>query len=85
MSTVNGKKEKVFGLDLDPTDRLSMTTDEEGYPTCKLDNKPCSTEDYLELQKDNATRHSLGKPSRTFGFFTGLNFDKNGNVIKSNS
>ena len=71
MSTVNGKKEKVLGLDLDPEDRLKMTTDKEGYPTCTIDNKKCTTDDYLDLQQENAERHYRGKKAKSFGFFSG--------------
>ena len=72
MSTVNGKKEKILGIDLDPTDRLKMTTDAEGYPSCTIGGKSCTTEDYLEATKDNADRHFRGQKSRTIGFFGGF-------------
>ena len=81
MSRLNGKKEKLFGVDLDPKDRLEMKTDAEGYPSCKLDGKHCTTEDYLDLTQENAERHKRGKTSKDFGFFSGLSFDKNGKII----
>ena len=71
MSTVNGKKEKVLGLDLDPNDRLKMTTDKEGYPKCTIDNKKSSSLDYLDATQENAERHSKGVKARSFGFFGG--------------
>jgi len=81
MSKLNGKKEKVFGIDLDPTDRLEMKTDSEGYPSCTLDGKHCTTEDYLDLTQENAERHKKGKQSKELGFFSGVSFDKYGKII----
>tara|TARA_R100001163_G_C5062204_1_gene199199 strand:- start:1941 stop:2198 length:258 start_codon:yes stop_codon:yes gene_type:complete len=72
MSTVNGKKEKVMGVDLDPENRLEMKTDAEGYPSCKLDGKYCTTTDYLDLTQENAERYNKGKKSKSFGFFGGF-------------
>ena len=72
MSTVDGKKEKILGLDLDPDDRLKMTTDKEGYPSCTIDNKKCSTLDYLDATQTNAERHHKGKKAKSVGFFGGF-------------
>ena len=72
MSTVNGKKEKVFGLDLDPKDRLKMKTDKEGYPSCTINNKACSTTDYLDATQENAERHYKGKKAKFVGFYSGF-------------
>ena len=72
MSTVNGKKEKVLGIDLDPEDRLKMPTDQEGFPTCKIDDKKCSTLDYLDATQENAERHKTGKKAKSFGYFGGF-------------
>ena len=72
MAVVNGKKEKILGIDLDPEDRLKMVTDKEGYPSCTIDNKYCTTEDYLEATKDNADRHLKGKKAKSFGMFSGF-------------
>tara|TARA_R110002074_G_scaffold161376_1_gene319097 strand:+ start:688 stop:927 length:240 start_codon:yes stop_codon:yes gene_type:complete len=72
MSTVNGKKEKVLGIDLDPTDTLKMKTDKEGYPQCTYRNKKCSTIDYLDATQENAERHHRGKSSNSMGSFSGF-------------
>ena len=72
MSIVNGKKEKILGLDLDPEDRLKMTTDNEGYPSCTIDNKKCSAMDYLDATQENAERHYKGKKSKGLGLFGGF-------------
>ena len=71
MSTVDGKKEKVLGVDLDPEDRLKMVTDKEGYPSCTIDNKECSPMDYLDATQENAERHYKGKKARSMGVFSG--------------
>lgn len=71
MSLLDGKKEKVLGIDLDPTDELKMNTDAEGFPTCTYKNKPCSTMDYLDKTQENAERHSKGKSSNNIGTFSG--------------
>ena len=83
MSKVNGEKEKIFGIDLDPSDRLDMKTDAEGYPICTLDGKHCTTDDYLDLTQENAGRHFGGKKSKSLGFFSGVSFDSNGKIIKN--
>ena len=72
MSKVDGKKEKVLGLDLDPNDHLNMVTDKEGYPTCTYKNKHCTTEDYLDKTQENAERHYKGKKSNNIGVFSGF-------------
>ena len=72
MSKVDGKKEKVLGIDLDPGDHLNMTTDKEGYPNCTYKNKPCTTEDYLDKSQENAERHFKGKKSNNIGVFSGF-------------
>ena len=71
MSTVNGKKERVLGIDLDPNDRLKMTTDKEGFPSCTIDNKKCSSLDYLDATQENAERHKRGRKATSFGYFGG--------------
>ena len=72
MSTVNGKKEKILGLDLDPDDSLKMTTDKEGYPSCTINNKKCSTMEYIDANQENAERHYKGKSSKSIGIFGGF-------------
>ena len=84
MSTVNGKKEKVLGIDLDPSDKLKMVTDVEGYPTCSYKNKPCTTEDYLHATQANAERHYKGKGSNSIGSFSGYGEGSLGKPYKIN-
>ena len=72
MSKVDGKKEKVFGIDLDPADHLNMTTDREGYPNCTYKDKFCTTEDYLDKSQENAERHFKDKKSNNTGVFSGF-------------
>ena len=71
MSTVDGKKEKVLGVDLDPEDRLKMVTDKEGYPNCTIDNKKCTAMDYLDATQENAERNFKGKKAKSMGVFSG--------------
>tara|TARA_R100000781_G_C4025304_1_gene108627 strand:+ start:352 stop:600 length:249 start_codon:yes stop_codon:yes gene_type:complete len=82
MSTVDGKKEKILGMDLDPDDRLKMTTDKEGYPSCTIDNKKCDVMDYLDASQENAERHFKGKKARSIGMFSGITFDENGKIVR---
>ena len=39
---------------------------------CTIDNKKCSTEDYLDATQENAERHFKGKKARSVGFFGGF-------------
>ena len=48
MATVNGKKEILFGKDFDPEDRIKMTTNQEGYPSVTIDDKPATPLDHVD-------------------------------------
>ena len=72
MATVNGKKEKLFGMDFDPQDRIKMTTNDEGFPSVTIDNKPASPIDHVDAIQENVERHNKGKTARSMSMFSGF-------------
>ena len=72
MATVNGKKENLFGLDFDPEDRIKMTTNDEGFPSVTIDNKPASAIDHVDAIQENVERHNKGKSAKSMSTFTGF-------------
>lgn len=72
MATVNGKKDKVFGVDHDPSDRLKMTTDKEGYPITTRDGKSISAVDFVDQTQENVERIVKGKKPSSIGVFSGF-------------
>ena len=69
MATIDGKKEKIFGTDFDPEDRIKMTTDQEGYPSVTIDGQSATPFDHLDAIQENVERHTKGKPPRTMRSF----------------
>tara|TARA_Y100001938_G_C7724188_1_gene251473 strand:+ start:202 stop:453 length:252 start_codon:yes stop_codon:yes gene_type:complete len=72
MATVNGKKEKIFGMDFDPNDRIKMTTDKEGYPDVTIDGKKATPFDHIDAIQENVERHNKGKSARSMPMFSGF-------------
>ena len=72
VATVDGKKDKVFGVDHDPSDRLKMTTDKEGYPIATRDGKPISAVDFVDQTQENVERIARGKKPSSLGVFSGF-------------
>ena len=72
MATVNGKKEKIFGMDFDPQDRIKMTTNHEGYPSVTIDDKPATPLDHVDAIQENVERHNKGKSARSMAMFSGF-------------
>ena len=72
MATVNGKKEMLFGKDFDPSDRIKMTTNDEGYPSVTIDGKPATPLDHVDAIQENVERHNKGKTARTMSMFSGF-------------
>ena len=72
MATINGKKEKLFGMDFDPDDRIKMKTNHEGYPSVTIDNKPATPIDHVDAIQENVERHNKGKSARSMPIFSGF-------------
>jgi len=72
VATINGKKEKIFGIDHDPDDRLKMTTDHEGFPTTTRDGKHITPVDFVDATQENVERMNQGKKPKSFKLFSGI-------------
>ena len=72
MALVNGKKDKGFGVDHDPEDRLIMTSDKEGYPTTTRDGKHITAVDFVDATRENVEKLNKGKKPSSFGLFSGF-------------
>ena len=72
MATVNGKKEKIFGVDFDPQDRIKMTTNHEGFPSVTIGGKPASPIDHVDAIQENVERYNKGKAAKSMSMFTGF-------------
>tara|TARA_Y100000310_G_scaffold219520_1_gene220917 strand:+ start:242 stop:490 length:249 start_codon:yes stop_codon:yes gene_type:complete len=71
VATVNGKKDKVFGVDHDPDDRLKMTSDRDGYPIATRDGKHITPVDFVDATQENIERMNQGKQPKSFKLFSG--------------
>ena len=72
MAIVNGKKEKVFGVDHDPEDRLKMTSDKEGYPIATRDGKNITAIDFVDATQENVEKLNKGKKPSSVRLFSGF-------------
>ena len=72
MAIVNGKKEKVFGVDHDPEDRLKMTSDKEGYPIATRDGKHITAIDFVDATQENVEKLNKGKKPSSVRLFSGF-------------
>ena len=72
MATVNGKKDKVFGVDHDPDDRLKMTSDRDGYPIATRDGKHITAVDFVDATQENIEKLNRGKKPTSIGLFSGI-------------
>ena len=72
MAIVNGKKEKIFGVDHDPEDRLKMTSDKEGYPIATRDGKNITAIDFVDATQENVEKLNKGKKPSSVRLFSGF-------------
>ena len=72
MAIVNGKKEKIFGIDHDPEDRLKMTSDKEGYPIATRDGKNITAIDFVDATQENVEKLNRGKKPSSVRLFSGF-------------
>jgi len=72
VAIVNGKKEKIFGVDHDPEDRLKMTSDKEGYPIATRDGKNITAIDFVDATQENVEKLNRGKKPSSVRLFSGF-------------
>ena len=73
----------AFGVDIDPNKDLVHNTQEDGKCEAYYKGSKIKYDDYLSELESRYDKRSKGKDftSRTIGIFSGVTFDKNGNII----
>ncbi len=72
---------KEFGIELDPSNNLSLHNDSEKGQQAYYKGKKMSYLDYMNEVGERINRGKKGKGVDNIGIFGGVSFDKNGNII----
>lgn len=78
---VDGKKESIFGIDVDKQDDCKVTLDQEGNPDVEIYGSKTSRIDMVDFIEERYTNHLKGKSTDKRLYFSGVNFDNNGKII----
>tara|TARA_R100000808_G_scaffold19505_1_gene42316 strand:+ start:4050 stop:4298 length:249 start_codon:yes stop_codon:yes gene_type:complete len=79
---VDGKKDTIAGVDVDPHDDIMVKTDSEGQPEVSIYGSPASRLDMVDEMEARYDRRNRGLSTTHFGYFSGIDFDENGKIIK---
>ena len=71
---VDGKKESIFGIDVDSQDDCKVALDQEGNPDVSIYGSKTSRVDMVDFMEE-------GKSTDKRMYFSGLDFDKDGKII----
>lgn len=74
---------KEFGCNLDPDNNLCLVEDKDKGQQAYYKGSKMKYMDYMQEVANRAARNKKGKGVENFGFFGGVSFDENGNIIKS--
>ena len=86
---MNNKKDignlnnKEFGCELDPTNKLKLVEDSDKGQKAYYNGKPMKYMDYMQEVSDRVVRNKKGIGADNIGIFSGIDFDKDGNIIES--
>ena len=72
---------KTFGCELDPNKNLKLVEDKENGQQAYYKGKKIKYMDYMQEVSDRVERSKKGKGADNIGFFSGVKFDNNGNII----
>ena len=72
---------KVFGCELDPTNKLELYEDKEKGQKAFYKGKPIKYMDYIQEVGDRVKRNKEGRGADNIGLFKGIKFDNNGNIL----
>jgi len=78
----DGKKDTIAGIDVDPKDDCKVTTDEAGNMDVKIYDKPASRLDMVDFMEERYDRYTRGKSLDAKKYFTGVDFDEQGNIVR---
>ena len=73
---------KVFGCELDPTNKLELYEDREKGQQAYYKGQKIKYMDYVQEVGDRVKRNKEGRGADNIGLFQGIQFDNNGNIIK---
>ena len=74
---------KEFGCELDPNNNLCLSEDSNKGQQAYYKGSKMKYMYYMQEVTDRVGRNKNGKGAENLGFFSGVSFDKNGNIIKS--
>ena len=76
---------KILGVDFDPKKEIVVDVKDDGDCEVKYKGSKMNYSDYVDELEDRATRNQQGKSisPNSIGIFGGVNFDKNGKIIKN--
>jgi len=76
---------KILGVDFDPKCDMQVDVKPDGDCEVKYKGQDMNYDTYVDELEDRATRNQQGKSMtiNSIGLFGGLNFDKNGKIIKN--
>lgn len=74
---------KEFGCNLDPDNNLCLVEDKDKGQQAYYKGSKMKYMDYMQEVANRVDRNKKGKGVENFGFFGGVSFDENGNIIKS--
>jgi hypothetical protein len=79
------KHSKLLGVDLDPNDDMVLNKKPDGDCDVTYKGQNMDYNTYVDELEERANRKQQGKTlvKDSIGLFGGVNFDKNGNIIKS--
>ena len=80
IGNLNNKK---FGCELDPDNKLCLSEDADKGQQAYYKGKKIKYLDYMQEVTDRIGRRKRGKGVENIGYFGGINFDKDGKIIKS--
>ena len=70
-----------FGCELDPSNNLKLVEDKDKGQQAYYKNQKIKYMDYMQEVSDSIERSKKGKGADNVGFFTGVKFYNNGNII----
>lgn len=79
---IDGKKEKIAGIDADPNDDCKVKLDKEGMPTVSIYDQPATRMDMVDFMEERYDNHIKGKSLTPKRYFSGVNFDESGKIIR---
>ena len=75
----------VFKCELDPNKKLKLVEGGDKGQKAFYKGKPMKYMDYIQEVGDRVKRNKEGRGADNIGIFSGVSFDKQGNIIKGSN